>query len=150
MRASDQIKVKSPILKVLNNLGVCMTIRNIIDKHFDLIVCTYLRKIFFVAVILEGNLLLLVYRNNFHWYCEAFAYLLWVSSSKTLRQNTILQYKKKKKKMVYAQPSSCPGEWNTQTPMGLWHTNVIFWPSTRPKMPFKVMHWKELTHSNGS
>ena len=21
---------------------------------------------------------------------------------------------------------------------------------TRPKMPFKVMHWKEVTHSNGS
>ena len=27
---------------------------------------------------------------------------------------------------------------------------VIFWPSTRPKMPFKVMHRKEVTHSNGS
>ena len=25
--------------------------------------------------------------------------------------------------MVYAQPSSCPGEWHGQTPMGLWHTN---------------------------
>ena len=25
--------------------------------------------------------------------------------------------------MVYAQPSSCPGEWDTQTPMRLWHTN---------------------------
>ena len=28
--------------------------------------------------------------------------------------------------------------------------NVVFWPSTRPKMPFKVMHRKEVTHSNGS
>ena len=27
---------------------------------------------------------------------------------------------------------------------------VVFWPSTRPKMPFKVMHRKEVTHSNGS
>ena len=25
--------------------------------------------------------------------------------------------------MVYAQPSSCTGEWHTQTPMRLWHTN---------------------------
>ena len=25
--------------------------------------------------------------------------------------------------MVYAQPSSYPGEWRTQTLMGLWHTN---------------------------
>ncbi len=25
--------------------------------------------------------------------------------------------------MVYAQPSSCPEEWHSQTPMGLWHTN---------------------------
>ena len=25
--------------------------------------------------------------------------------------------------MIYAQPSICPGEWHTQTPMGLWHTN---------------------------
>ena len=25
--------------------------------------------------------------------------------------------------MVYAQPSSCPGEWHTQTPLGLWLTN---------------------------
>ena len=29
-------------------------------------------------------------------------------------------------------------------------TSVVFWPSTRPKMPFKVMHRKEVTHSNGS
>ena len=28
--------------------------------------------------------------------------------------------------------------------------NVIFCPSTQPKMPFKVMHRKEVTHSNGS
>ena len=27
---------------------------------------------------------------------------------------------------------------------------IIFWPSTRPKMPFKVMHRKEVTHSDGS
>ena len=27
---------------------------------------------------------------------------------------------------------------------------VAFWPSTWPKMPFRVMHWKEVTHSNGS
>ena len=27
---------------------------------------------------------------------------------------------------------------------------VVFWPSTRPKMPFKVMHRKEVTHSNRS
>ena len=27
---------------------------------------------------------------------------------------------------------------------------VVFWPLTRPKMPFKVMHQKEVTHSNGS
>ena len=27
---------------------------------------------------------------------------------------------------------------------------VVFWPSTRPKMPLKVMHRKEVTHSNGS
>ena len=27
---------------------------------------------------------------------------------------------------------------------------VIFWHSTRPKMPFKVIHRKEVTHSNGS
>ena len=27
---------------------------------------------------------------------------------------------------------------------------VVFWHSTRPKMPFKVMHRKEVTHSNGS
>ena len=26
--------------------------------------------------------------------------------------------------MVYAQQSNCPGEWQTQTPMGLWHTNA--------------------------
>ena len=26
----------------------------------------------------------------------------------------------------------------------------VFWPSTRPKMPIKVMHQKEVTHSNGS
>ena len=25
--------------------------------------------------------------------------------------------------MVYAQPSCCPAEWHSQTPMGLWHTN---------------------------
>ena len=25
--------------------------------------------------------------------------------------------------MVYAQPSSCPGEWHTQNPMRLSHTN---------------------------
>ena len=25
--------------------------------------------------------------------------------------------------MVYAQPSTCPREWHSQTPMGLWHTN---------------------------
>ena len=25
--------------------------------------------------------------------------------------------------MVYAQPNICPGEWDTQTPMGFWHTN---------------------------
>ena len=29
-------------------------------------------------------------------------------------------------------------------------SSVIFWPSTRPKMPFKVMHRKEVTHSSGS
>ena len=36
--------------------------------------------------------------------------------------------------MVYAQPSSCPGEWHTQTPMGLWHTNGSpnFGQKTRP------------------
>ena len=28
--------------------------------------------------------------------------------------------------------------------------NVVFWPLTRPKMPFRVMHWKEVTHSSGS
>ena len=27
---------------------------------------------------------------------------------------------------------------------------VIFWPSTRPKMPFRLMHRKEVTHSNGN
>ena len=27
---------------------------------------------------------------------------------------------------------------------------VVFRPSTRPKMPFRVMHRKEVTHSNGS
>ena len=32
----------------------------------------------------------------------------------------------------------------------LWPVDVVFWPSTRPKMPFKVMHRKEVTHSNGS
>ena len=32
----------------------------------------------------------------------------------------------------------------------LYYNSVIFWPSTRPKMPFKVMHRKELIHSNGS
>ena len=26
----------------------------------------------------------------------------------------------------------------------------MFWPLTRPKMPFKVMHRKEVTHSDGS
>ena len=30
------------------------------------------------------------------------------------------------------------------------NVNVAFWPSTRPKMPFKVMHRKEVTNSNGS
>ncbi len=30
------------------------------------------------------------------------------------------------------------------------HTIVVFWPSTRPKMPFRLMHRKEVTHSNGS
>ena len=25
--------------------------------------------------------------------------------------------------MVYAQPSSCPRKWHTETPMGLWHTH---------------------------
>ena len=30
------------------------------------------------------------------------------------------------------------------------HPNVVFWPSTGPKMPSKVMHRKEVTHSNGS
>ena len=25
--------------------------------------------------------------------------------------------------MVYAQPRTCLGEWDTQTPMGFWHTN---------------------------
>ena len=25
--------------------------------------------------------------------------------------------------MVYAQPRICPGEWHTQTPLELWHTN---------------------------
>ena len=28
--------------------------------------------------------------------------------------------------------------------------SIAFWPSTWPKMPFKVMHRKEVTHSNGS
>ena len=34
----------------------------------------------------------------------------------------------------------------------IWHfrRTVVFWPSIRPKMPFKVMHRKEVTHSNGS
>ena len=27
---------------------------------------------------------------------------------------------------------------------------VMFWPFDRPKMPFKVMHRKKVTHSNGS
>ena len=27
---------------------------------------------------------------------------------------------------------------------------MVFWPSTRPKMPFRVMHQKEVTHFNGS
>ena len=34
--------------------------------------------------------------------------------------------------------------------MMLFVEGVVFWPSTRPKMPFKVMHWKQVTHSNGS
>ena len=36
--------------------------------------------------------------------------------------------------MVYAPPSSCTGEWHTQTPMGLWHTNGSpnFGHKTRP------------------
>ena len=25
--------------------------------------------------------------------------------------------------MVYVQPRMCPGKWNPQTPIGLWHTN---------------------------
>ena len=25
--------------------------------------------------------------------------------------------------MVYAQPSTCPRKWHSQTPMGLWYTN---------------------------
>ena len=33
----------------------------------------------------------------------------------------------------------------------LWkYVCVVFWPSTRPKMPFNVMHRKEVTHSNGN
>ena len=28
--------------------------------------------------------------------------------------------------------------------------SVVFWPSTQPKMPFRLMHRKEVTHSNGS
>ena len=27
---------------------------------------------------------------------------------------------------------------------------VVFWPLTREKMPFKVMHRKEVTHSDGN
>ena len=27
---------------------------------------------------------------------------------------------------------------------------VVFWPLTRQKMPFRVMHRKDVTHSNGS
>ena len=36
--------------------------------------------------------------------------------------------------MVYAQPSTCPWKWHTQTPMGLWHTNGSpnLGPKTRP------------------
>ena len=33
--------------------------------------------------------------------------------------------------MVYAQPSIYPGEWHTDTPMGIWHTNGS--PNLRPK-----------------
>ena len=29
-------------------------------------------------------------------------------------------------------------------------TSVVFWPSARAKMPFKMMHRKEVTHSSGS
>ena len=28
--------------------------------------------------------------------------------------------------MVNAQPNICPGEWDSQTPKGLWHTNGSF------------------------
>ena len=36
--------------------------------------------------------------------------------------------------MVYAQPSTCPRKWHTQTPMGLWYTNGSpnLDPKTRP------------------
>ena len=36
--------------------------------------------------------------------------------------------------MVYAQPRIYPGEWYTQTPLGLWHTNGSsnLGPKTRP------------------
>ena len=27
--------------------------------------------------------------------------------------------------MVYAQPNICPGEWDTQTLLGFWHTNGL-------------------------
>ena len=39
---------------------------------------------------------------------------------------------------------------NKIKPNHLFTPRVVFWPSTRPKMPFKVMHRKEETHSNGS
>ena len=48
--------------------------------------------------------------------------------------------------------TSLPQQPNTSNPSTWPHiyTSVVFWPSTRPKMPFRVMHRKEVTHSNGS
>ena len=40
--------------------------------------------------------------------------------------------------------------WNSYLSFSSFNLFVVFWPSTRPKMPFKVMHLKEVTHSNGS
>ena len=44
--------------------------------------------------------------------------LIWKSLNKYNNNNN-----KPCQQMVYAQPSTCPRKWHTQTPLGLWHTN---------------------------
>ena len=47
------------------------------------------------------------------------------------------------KQMIYAQPGICPREWDTQTPLGFWHTNWS--PNLGQKPDLIIINKKEKT-----